>query len=204
MAKLQREKVIRAALDLLNEVGVDGLTTRRLADHLGVQQPALYWHFKNKRALLDALAHAMLAERHTHAVPRPEDDWCSFITGNARSFRQALLSYRDGARIHAGTRPNGAETANAEAQLRCLTEAGFTPADTTYALMTISYFVVGSVMEQQAAHADRTERADLPLPAATSPLLAEAMETFDREGPDTAFERGLGFIIAGLKEKLQR
>ena len=204
MAKLQREKVIRAALDLLNEVGVDGLTTRKLADHLGVQQPALYWHFKNKRALLDALAHAMLAERHTHAVPRPDDDWCSFVTGNARSFRKALLSYRDGARIHAGTRPNGSETANAETQLRCLTEAGFTTADTTYALMTISYFVVGSVMEQQSAQADRAERGDMPPPAGTSPLLAEAMETFDRDGPEVAFERGLSFIIAGMRERLQR
>ena len=53
MTKLQPNTVIRAALDLLNEVGVDGLTTRKLAERLGVQQPALYWHFRNKRALLD-------------------------------------------------------------------------------------------------------------------------------------------------------
>ncbi|HIF4670475.1 TPA: TetR family transcriptional regulator, partial [Escherichia coli] len=49
MTKLQPNTVIRAALDLLNEVGVDGLTTRKLAERLGVQQPALYWHFRNKR-----------------------------------------------------------------------------------------------------------------------------------------------------------
>ena len=67
MTKLSRETVIRAALDLLNEVGVDGLSTRRLAERLGVQQPALYWHFKNKRELLDALSRQMLVERHTVA-----------------------------------------------------------------------------------------------------------------------------------------
>nr|UYM36071.1 TetR [Cloning vector pSW213-T7] len=89
MTKLQPNTVIRAALDLLNEVGVDGLTTRKLAERLGVQQPALYWHFRNKRALLDALAEAMLAENHTHSVPRADDDWRSFLIGNARSFRQA-------------------------------------------------------------------------------------------------------------------
>lgn len=94
MTKLQPNTVIRAALDLLNEVGVDGLTTRKLAERLGVQQPALYWHFRNKRALLDALAEAMLAENHTHSVPRADDDWRSFLIGNARSFRQALLAYR--------------------------------------------------------------------------------------------------------------
>lgn len=43
MNKLQREAVIRTALELLNDVGMEGLTTRRLAERLGVQQPALYW-----------------------------------------------------------------------------------------------------------------------------------------------------------------
>lgn len=40
--------VVRAALDLLNEVGLDGLTLRRIATELDVQAPALYWHVKNK------------------------------------------------------------------------------------------------------------------------------------------------------------
>jgi len=65
MTKLDKGTVIAAALELLNEVGMDSLTTRKLAERLKVQQPALYWHFQNKRALLDALAEAMLAERHT-------------------------------------------------------------------------------------------------------------------------------------------
>ncbi len=120
MIKLQPNTVIRVALDLLNEVGVEALTTRKLAKRLGVQQPALYWHFRNKRALLDALAEAMLAENHTHSVPRVDDDWRSFLIGNARSFRQALLAYRDGARIHAGTRPGAPQMEVVDAQLRFL------------------------------------------------------------------------------------
>ena len=88
MNKLQREAVIRTALELLNDVGMEGLTTRRLAERLGVQQPALYWHFKNKRALLDALAEAMLTINHTHSTPRDDDDWRSFLKGNACSFRR--------------------------------------------------------------------------------------------------------------------
>lgn len=53
MTKLQPNTVIRAALDLLNEVGVDGLTTRKLAERLGVQQPALrrgLWSGAGQRA----------------------------------------------------------------------------------------------------------------------------------------------------------
>ncbi|SUC32937.1 Tetracycline repressor protein class B from transposon Tn10 [Providencia rettgeri] len=56
MARLDKETIITAALDLLNEVGMEGLTTRKLAQKLGVEQPTLYWHVKNKRALLDALS----------------------------------------------------------------------------------------------------------------------------------------------------
>ncbi len=158
--------------DLLNEVGVDGLTTRKLAERLGVQQPALYWHFRNKRALLDALAEAMLAENHTHSVPRADDDWRSFLIGNARSFRQALLAYRDGARIHAGTRPGAPQMETADAQLRFLCEAGFSAGDAVNALMTISYFTVGAVLEEQAGDSDAGERGgtveQAPLAAAVA------------------------------------
>ena len=73
MTKLDKGTVIAAALELLNEVGMDSLTTRKLAERLKVQQPALYWHFQNKRALLDALAEAMLAggiERHVQRAAK--------------------------------------------------------------------------------------------------------------------------------------
>ena len=105
MTKLDKGTVIAAALELLNEVGMDNLTTRKLAERLKVQQPALYWHFQSKRALLDALAEAMLTERHTRSLPEENEDWRLFLKENAQSFRTALLYYRDGARIHAGTRP---------------------------------------------------------------------------------------------------
>ncbi|EBG7836871.1 tetracycline resistance transcriptional repressor TetR [Salmonella enterica] len=203
MTKLQPNTVIRAALDLLNEVGVDGLTTRKLAERLGVQQPALYWHFRNKRALLDALAEAMLAENHTHSVPRADDDWRSFLIGNARSFRQALLAYRDGARIHAGTRPGAPQMETADAQLRFLCEAGFSAGDAVNALMTISYFTVGAVLEQQASEADAEERGEdqLTTSASTMPArLQSAMKIVYEGGPDAAFERGLALIIGGLEQ----
>ena len=178
MTKLQPNTVIRAALDLLNEVGVDGLTTRKLAERLGVQQPALYWHFRNKRALLDALAEAMLAENHTHSVPRADDDWRSFLIGNARSFRQALLAYRDGARIHAGTRPGAPQMETADAQLRFLCEAGFSAGD-----------------------ADAGERGGTVEQAPLSPLLRAAIDAFDEAGPDAAFEQGLAVIVDGLAKR---
>jgi TetR/AcrR family transcriptional regulator, tetracycline repressor protein len=201
MTKLQKNAIIRTALDLLNEVGVDNLTTRKLAERLGVQQPALYWHFKNKRALLDALSDAMLAENHTHSVPTEKDDWRSFLVGNARSFRLALLAYRDGARIHAGTRPSAPQLGAAEAQLRFLCEAGFSVSDAVNALTTISYFTVGAVLEQQASEKDAGERDGVISSMAIHPLLRSAMDILDEAGPDVAFNHGLAVILDGLEKK---
>ena len=53
---LDRTKMIAAALELLDEEGLEGLTLRRLATKLKVQAPAIYWHFKNKQELLDEMA----------------------------------------------------------------------------------------------------------------------------------------------------
>ncbi len=127
MTKLQPNTVIRAAPGPVERGRRRRSDDTQTGGTVGVQQPALYWHFRNKRALLDALAEAMLAENHTHSVPRADDDWRSFLIGNARSFRQALLAYRDGARIHAGTRPGAPQMETADAQLRFSARRVFRP-----------------------------------------------------------------------------
>lgn len=58
-APLDRTRVADTALKLLNEVGLDGLTLRAIAKELDVKAPALYWHFKDKQALLDEMATEM-------------------------------------------------------------------------------------------------------------------------------------------------
>jgi len=69
--KLDREVILETALGLLDEVGMDKLSTRLLAERLGVQQPALYWHFRNKRALLDAMNSELLRRAHKRQLPLP-------------------------------------------------------------------------------------------------------------------------------------
>lgn len=197
MAKLHRDAVIRTALELLNEVGEEGLTTRRLAERLGVQQPALYWHFKNKRVLLDALAETILAEHHDRALPRTGENWRQFLIENARSFRRALLTYRDGARIHAGTRPTNDQMGQAQAQIGFLVQAGFTPADAARALIAISHYVVGSALEQQAdMHESKASDA---ANIATTPEIAEAIAVLDADGLENLFDFGLLALIDGLE-----
>lgn len=104
MFRLDKSKVINSALELLNEVGIEGLTTCKLAQKLGVEQLTLYWHVKNKRALLDALAIEMLDRHYTYFCFLEGESWQDFLRNNAKSFRCALLSYCDGAKVHLGTR----------------------------------------------------------------------------------------------------
>ena len=67
--KVNREIVVKAGLKLLNEVGLEQLTLRRLAQDLKIQVPTLYWHFKSKEELIDAMATLVLATGSSDLVP---------------------------------------------------------------------------------------------------------------------------------------
>lgn len=57
---LTREQIVDATLALMDEHGPERLTMRRLADHLGVTAPTLYWHFGSRSELMDAAVDAAL------------------------------------------------------------------------------------------------------------------------------------------------
>ncbi|BAW00342.1 TetR/AcrR family transcriptional regulator C-terminal domain-containing protein [Lysobacter enzymogenes] len=203
--KLQRETVVAAALKLLDEVGMDGLSTRRLAQELGVQQPSLYWHFKNKRELLDALAEAMLGEHQP--VDRADcADWREWMTRQSREFRRCLLAHRDGGRVHAGTRPQPHDFGEVEAELAYLTAAGFTASDAIRALISLSYYTVGWVLEEQAA--TEAGRGPGQAPVAPDPqrypLLAQAQPVMSQSDIEADYEYGLQALVAGFEALLAR
>ena len=67
--------------------------------------------------------------------------------------------------------------------------------------MTISYFTVGAVLEEQAGDSDAGERGGTVEQAPLSPLLRAAIDAFDEAGPDAAFEQGLAVIVDGLAKR---
>jgi TetR/AcrR family transcriptional regulator, tetracycline repressor protein len=64
---LTRDQIVDVAVALVDAEGLERLTLRRLADHLGVTPMALYWHFRDKEALL-----AALGERLFSSIVYPE------------------------------------------------------------------------------------------------------------------------------------
>jgi TetR/AcrR family transcriptional regulator, tetracycline repressor protein len=205
---LDRETVVRTALRVLDEVGLEGLTLRRIAAELDVQAPALYWHFKNKQELLDEMATTMLVDALVDfGLSGGDTDWRDFAATYGRGLRRLLLRYRDGAKVFSGTYLTDASIyALQDAALRVLTGAGFSLRDAASGLATIYSYTVGFAIEEQAVHPRPNERSaqyDLAARAARIdpgryPLaLAAGTEMFTRF--DERFEHGLQLILGGLE-----
>ncbi|MFI5663514.1 TetR/AcrR family transcriptional regulator C-terminal domain-containing protein [Streptomyces sp. NPDC051684] len=178
---MNRETVVTEALNLLDEVGLETVSTRRLAKRLGVEQPSLYYHFKTKKDLLAAMAEAAMAPHATAPLPKPEDDWREWFLENSRSFRRTLLQRRDGARLHAGSVPTG-DLDRIGRKMDFLTGSGVPEQDAQMAMLAVGRYTVGCVLEEQA---DTGPAEDLP---ADVPALDH----------DKAFEAGLALILGGL------
>jgi AcrR family transcriptional regulator len=203
-APLDRARVAEAALKLLNEVGLEGLTLRAIAKELDVKAPALYWHFKDKQALLDEMATEMFRRMVAGTALDPADTWRERLLRVNRGLRAALLGYRDGAKVFSGSRFTGFEHAGQmERNLGLLTGAGLTLAQAVRAVTTTYLYTLGFVTEEQGVQprpgspregfdlAERTRMlAGFPLSAAAGP---ELFADYDRH-----FEEGLALLLAGI------
>ncbi|MEU1332905.1 TetR/AcrR family transcriptional regulator C-terminal domain-containing protein [Streptomyces sp. NPDC005865] len=185
---MNRATVVTEALNLLDEVGLENVSTRRLAQRLGVEQPSLYYHFRTKKDLLAAMAQAAMAPHADAPLPAPEDDWREWFLENTRSFRRTLLLRRDGARLHAGSTPTG-DLDRIRRKMTFLVTSGVPEREAQMAMLAAGRYTVGSVLEEQAD----TGAGDAMEGLADVPEL-------DHE---TAFEAGLALILEGLVQRTE-
>jgi AcrR family transcriptional regulator len=208
---LDRQLILQQAFAVLNETGLDGLTLRRLAAKLDVQAPAIYWHFRDKRELLDEMATQVLRE----SIPEddslaPSSDWTRWASATYHALRQTLLRYRDGARMFSGAYLTDAELyAPMEASLRHLTAHGFTLRQAVVALGVLYSYTIGFVIEEQAtqfAPGELNPQYDLETRNARInkqlyPLAAAAGEAMFTHH-ETRFAEGIAIILSGLQGML--
>jgi TetR/AcrR family transcriptional regulator, tetracycline repressor protein len=205
---LDRQLILHHAFAVLNELGLEGLTLRRLAGRLNVQAPAIYWHFKNKQELLDHMATAVLRESmRKSAALACLATWQEWATATHESLRETLLRYRDGAKMFSGTYLTDAELyAPMEANLRRFVAEGFTLRQSVVGLAALYSYTIGFVIEEQATQlspgapnpqygpAEREKRVNKDL----YPLAAAAGgEMFAHH--ETRFAEGLAIIVKGLE-----
>lgn len=208
---LTRHTLIETALRLLDEVGLDGLTVRRLATELGVQSPALYWHIRNKQELLDGMADALVLAAGM-GPPHDGEPWQDWLIRRARAYRRSLLAHRDGARIVTGAAWLSPATIRMfDTELAAMVDRGFTPVLALRTITAISQYVNGFVLAEQTKPRQPTESPSHPLAALTelldagtsAPLLVAIRESGGTT-TDDAFEHGLRTLIDGTTAALDR
>lgn len=200
---LTRERVVDAALELLDEVGLELLSVRAVARKLGVQVGALYWHVASKQDLLDAVSDRMM--REFSLVDERGRAWEDLVAAAAQRLRGVLLSHRDGARVFVsslGLGPNLSESA--EVVLGSLVEAGFPPEQAAHAMNLVGTFVIGFVLMEQTTPGASEGFPAVPgeLAAATDasrfPTLAAWM-TMPHPSRDEVFAAQIALIVSGLR-----
>jgi TetR/AcrR family transcriptional regulator, tetracycline repressor protein len=201
--QLCKADVVDGAIALLDAEGLDGLTMRKLATTLDVQAGALYWHFDNKAALLEAMAEKLV---EGVGAPLPPGPWDQQLTVLATRLRERLLAHRDGARVVAGTyvaEPNTLAVGTASATV--LTGAGIPVERAWWAAFALFYFVLGHTIEEQAQR-ELPEGDDWEARVARAPVgdsvVARARTTVATADPAERFAYGLALFIDGIRGRL--
>ncbi|WP_295626140.1 TetR family transcriptional regulator [uncultured Corynebacterium sp.] len=148
--QLTKDIIMDAALEILDEFGLQDLTIRRLARHLDAAAGAMYWHFPSKQALLGAVADRLLAPLSDVAAT---GDWRADVSSFADALHACLTSHRDGAEVVSAGLATGTVTLRPAALLApLLAEAPITDPDRTLdAAATLVYFVLGATVDEQTA-----------------------------------------------------
>ncbi|WP_035868497.1 TetR/AcrR family transcriptional regulator [Kitasatospora cheerisanensis] len=199
---LSRDRIVAAALALVDAEGLPALSTRRLAAELSVSGPSLYNHFATKDELLDAVVDSVMGEVDLTMFDAP-DHWRTALRDWARSYRAALAAHPHIVPVLAqgpGRRPHALRLA--EAVFGCLVDAGWPRGQATRIGALMRYFITGSALGSFAAGFPE----DAALYTADYPRLADAHRLAEhrRTVDEGAFDTGLEALLDGLELRYQR
>ena len=181
--QLSKDSIIAASLTILGTFGLADMTMRRVAASLGVAPGALYWHFKNKQALIDATARTLLAD---------------FLTSRYdRALRDAMLATRDGAEL--------ISAALIDPTLRAEVTKVLSATVPESGAVTALHFVMGATVLEQSEYLrlETTESGNQQSNSSgvSDPILGlENARQAARIQADNQFQEGLGIITRGLNE----
>lgn len=187
-----KDNVVDTAIAILDDQGLPGLTMRRLATTLGVQQSALYWHFESKQLLLAAMAEEILRRG---PEPVPNGGWDSIVTAQAEALRDSLLAYRDGAELVSTVYAFGLGATEPHRRLAAaVASAGASGADADVAATVCLQFVLGfTFSEQQHLHASSAGAIEGTRPPG---------HPSSRPAEPDPFRAGVALILDGIRARL--
>jgi len=205
---LTRERVVDAALRVMDAEGLEAVTMRRIAREVGVEAMSLYHHVRDKEDLLQAVCDRIMA---SFDFPHHGGDWAERCKAGARSWRGLLQSHPDVMRLFAethGPSPSSPESLRpTEHALGLLREAGLSDRDTVQAFHAFGGYIQGFVMMEGGSikgSEPGTEAAErfANVPPESFPVLAAVCHHFAECDADEQFEFGLDLMIRGLEARV--
>jgi AcrR family transcriptional regulator len=207
--RLTRDKVVEAALAIMDAEGLDAVTMRRVGHELGVEAMSLYNHVEDKDALLDGVCELVM---RGFSFPPHAADWTVEARALARSFREVLRSHPNVITLfsqHKGRMLSFDAFGPIEAALSCLRRAGLSDHETAQAYRMFGGFIFGFVLMEVGQQfgkdlprgmtpedvAQMLPPDELPTTVALLPELADC-------DPELDFEYGLDLMIRGLEARI--
>ncbi|HMH93826.1 MAG TPA: TetR family transcriptional regulator [Streptosporangiaceae bacterium] len=209
-AKLSKAAVVERALALADELGLEALTIRRLAQELGVTPMALYWHFRSKEELLAGLGDRVWAEIDVDIDPAA--DWPAQLRGLLESLVAMLRAHPSASQLLlAGEKMHGEASIMAtETALAVLRRGGFDPEQASEIARSAMWTGLTLVMSEPGYNPAGTpeERTELMrrsrirlamLPPDRFPRVVESAGPLTAcDYPDFHYQFGIDLFIAGV------
>lgn len=209
--RLQRSEVVLRAMEMADAEGLDAVTIRRLATELGVTPMALYWHFADKDALLYAISEHLWDDAAAIvAAADPDGDAWSVLRAVTAGLVEALRRHPGCAQLaYLAVLGCDSGLTLTERSLAILAEQGYDArrsAELAHLLLTTAVTLVasrpgGDVSAEDHEALLRAKRVALAsLPPERYPHVAVTAEYLvDCADVDGYFERGIDFLLAGLR-----
>ena len=211
---VSEEKILDAALRLLDQGGPAAASVRRIAAQVGVAPNAIYTYFPDKAAVLRALAERLLGGVDHDVFADPEQHWRVRVESLALELRTTLTAHPGAVGLLVGGPLDGPSSmALNERLLRLFADAGLGPASAAQASYLLMVYVFGSVSHEVAGvrgggplppEPERVaaRRAELSaVPADRFPLTAAAAVTMAGFTSTEQYLWGLRNILAGLSAR---
>jgi AcrR family transcriptional regulator len=200
---LTREAIVEAAIDVLDEEGLDGLTMRRVADELGAGAASLYWHISDKEQLINLILDRIMGELE---LPEPDPEhWEEQLRWFAHAGRDMYRRHRDVAVASLGRVPMGPNLVRiAEWLLGLMHSAGI---PTRAASWFTDVFALVGAAQAAEDHIARTGAAPMleamgqylaALSPTVFPNIAAVGEDMISGDADERFEFAIDLLLRGL------
>ena len=206
---LSRERIVRAALQIMDQEGLEAVTMRRIGRELGVEAMSLYNHVRDKEDILDGVCEEVLAE---FRLPESRD-WGEAVRLGAHEYRRLLLAHPTVITLMSdrkGPFTNPDSLRAYEFALDLFRSLGLSEADSVKAFHAFGGYILGYVtMElgpmlggpEDDAHLQAHQKMAAVLESANLPRLREALPHFMDCDVEEQFEFGLDLLIEGLRAR---